>query len=181
MAGLTKLTRDQFIPFLDVKNDKTFEASEWKRIDLSTIFELTVNEEEEDMDYICYPSAVTEIKTNKPELPQEIALYEGNPIYDFMMEQIYKLPTGDDVKIPFLLAFGGTEKRAWRGICTISGKTLNTVDGKITFSMKFGGDIERGTYDIADGVPTFTKEQEPDSLSARSSYSIPSRTSSDDD
>lgn len=179
--SLTKLTRNQFIPFLDVKKDKAFTSNEWKRIDLSTIFELTINEQENDMDYICYPSAVTEIDSNQPELPQEIALYEGNPIYDFMFEQIYNLPTGDEVKVPFLLAFGGTDKKAWRGICTITGKVLNTVDAKITFSMKIGGDIEKGTYSIEDGVPTFNSEQAPDSLSARSSYSIPTRTSSDDD
>lgn len=175
MAALTKLTRDQFIPFLDILKDSTFTKNDWKRVDLSTIFELTVNEEEEDMDYICYPSAVTEIKTNKPELPQEIALYEGNPIYDFMFEQIYNLPTGDDVKVPFLLAFGGASKKAWRGMCTITSKVLSPVDGKITFSMKIGGDIEKGTYDIVDGSPTFTPEDstpdEEDEVETQSNYS----------
>ena len=78
MGAMTKLTRDQFIPFLDTTKDTTFATSTWKRIDYSTIFELTMNEQEEDMDYICYPNAVTEINSNKPELPQEIAVYEGN-------------------------------------------------------------------------------------------------------
>ena len=154
--AMKKLTRNQFIPFLDVLKDSTFEASSWKRIDYSTIFELTMNEQEEDMDYICYANAVTEINANKPELPQEIACYEGNPIYDFMFEQFYNMPTGADVKVPFLMCFGGTDKKAWRCIATITSKVLNTVDGKITFSIKLGGDIEKGTYTISDGVPTFT-------------------------
>ena len=60
MGAMTKLTRDQFIPFLDTTKDTTFSTSTWKRIDYSTMFELTMNEQEEDMDYICYPNAVTE-------------------------------------------------------------------------------------------------------------------------
>ena len=153
--AMTKLTRDKFIPFLDTAKDKTFVASTWKRIDYSTIFELTMNEQEEDMDYICYANAVTEINSNKPELPQEIALYEGNPMYDFMINELYNMPTGSDVKVPFLILFGGTTQKAWRGMATITSKVLNTVDGKITFSMKMGGDIEKGTYTITEGVPTF--------------------------
>lgn len=156
MSTMTKLKRDKFIPFLDVEKDITFEANTWKRIDFSTIFALTIGEQEEDMDYICYENAVTEINSNKPELPQEIALYEGNPMYDFMFSELYNLPTGADCKVPFLLCFGGTDKKAWRGVCTITSKVLDTVAGKITFSMKIGGDIEKGTYTISEGVPTFT-------------------------
>lgn len=154
--ALVKLTKNQFIPFLDTAKDLTFAACTWKAIDLSTVFELTVGEVEEEMDYICYENAVTEITSNKPELPQEIALYEGNPIYDFMIGELQDLPTGTGCKVPFLICFGGTGKIAWRGICTISSKVLNTVDGKVTFSMKMGGDIAKGTYAITAGVPTFT-------------------------
>lgn len=157
--AMKKLTRNQFIPFLDVSKDSTFLSNTWKRIDYSTIFELTVGEQEEDMDYICYENAVTEINSNKPELPQEIALYEGNPIYDFMFGELFNLPTGDETKIPFLMCFGGTGKKAWRCMATITSKVLNTVDGKITFSIKMGGDIEKGTYTIEDGTPTFVTSE----------------------
>ena len=158
MGAMTKLTRDQFIPFLDTLKDTTFATSTWKRIDYSTIFELTMNEQEEDMDYICYPNAVTEINSNKPELPQEIACYQGNPIYDFLFEEFFNMPTGADVKVPFLMCFGGDDKKAWRCIATITSNVLNTVDGKITFSIKMGGDIEKGTYTISEGTPTFASE-----------------------
>ena len=152
---MTKLKRNQFIPFLDVEKDTTLQACSWKRVDYSTIFELTMNEQEEEMDYICFENAVTEINSNQPELPQEIACYEGNPIYDFMFGQFFNMPTGSDVKVPFLMCFGGTAKKAWRCVATITSKVLNTVDGKITFSIKLGGDIDKGTYTITEGVPTF--------------------------
>lgn len=156
-SAMKKLTRDKFIPFLDVQKDVKFESNSWKRIDYSTIFELTMGEQEEDMDYICFENAVTEINSNKPELPQEIAVYEGNPVYDFMIDEFYNMPTGAECKVPFLMCFGGEDKKAWRGICTITSKVLNTVDGKLTFTMKIGGDIEKGTYTISEGVPTFNE------------------------
>jgi hypothetical protein len=156
-TAMTKLTRDRFIPFLDTAKDSTFTANTWKRIDCSTIFELKVGEQEEDKNYICYPNAVTEISSNKPELPQEIALYEGNPMYDFLINEFYELPTGSDCEVPFLICFGGTAKKAWRGIATITSKTLNTVDGKLSFTIKVGGDVEKGTYTISDGVPSFVQ------------------------
>ena len=159
MSTMTKLTKDQFIPFLDTAEDSTFAESEWTRIDLSTIFDLAVNPQSESMDYICYKNAVEEVISNQPELPQEIALYEGNPMYDYIAEKLYNLPVGDECKVPFLLCFGGTSARAWRGICTLLLDTLSTTDGKITFSLKFGGDIELGTYTISDGEPTFVSAE----------------------
>ena len=154
--ALEKLTKNQFIPFLDVLKDLTYAVPSWKAIDLSTIFELSVNEQEEDMDYICYENAVTEIMSNKPELPQEIAVYEGNPIYDFLFQELYALNIGEDCKVPFLICFGGTGALAWRGTCTLTSKVLNTVDGKITFSIKMNGEIDKGTFVITEGVPVFT-------------------------
>lgn len=154
---MKKLKRNQFIPFLDVDKDTTFASNTWKRVDYSTIFELTMNEQEEDMDYICFENAVTEINSNKPELPQEIALYEGNPMYDFMVQEFFNMPTGSDTQVPFLMCFGGTAKLAWRCVATITSKVLNTVDGKITFNIKLGGDIEKGTYTITGGSPDFVK------------------------
>lgn len=154
--SLVKLTKNLYIPFLDTAKDLTYAACTWKPIDLSTTFALTVGEVEEERDYISYENAVTEIVSNKPELPQEIALYEGNPIYDFVMAELYDLPVGEECKVPILMCFGGTGKKAWRAICTLSKKVLNTVDGKITFSCMLGGTVDKGTYVITAGVPVFT-------------------------
>lgn len=157
---LTKLTKNTFIPFLDTSKDTTMESCEWKAIDLSTIFSLSMNENTEENDYICYKDPVTEVINNKPQLPQEIALYEGNPIYDFMFKEFYNMPTGNECKIPFLMCFGGADKKAWRCLATITSKELSTVDGKLSFTIEMGGDIEKGTYTISAGVPTFTKDDE---------------------
>ena len=77
------------------------------------------------------------------------------------------MPTGAKCKIPFLMCFGGTGKKAWRCISTITSKELSTVDGKLSFSIEMGGDIEKGTYDIQGGVPTFTAAVESNVWTAR--------------
>lgn len=153
--ALTDLKKHQYLIFLDTKKDLAFSSNTWKRIDKSTVFELSVNEESESFDYIAYENPVEEVMKNSPEMSQEIKTEEGNPIYDFMFEELYNLPTGEACKVPFLLCFGGTGKKAWRGVATVIDKVLNTVDGKLTFTLKMGGNIEKGTYTVSDGTPTF--------------------------
>ena len=75
--ALVKLKKNQYIPFLDTAKDLTFAASTWKAIDLSTVFELTVGEVEEEMDYICYESAVNRNYFQQTRTSTEIALYQG--------------------------------------------------------------------------------------------------------
>lgn len=153
--ALTALKKHQFLIFLDTAKDLTFSSNTWKRIDRSTIFELSINEESESFDYIADENPTEEVTKNAPELPSEIKIEEGSPIYDFMFKELYDLPTGEACKVPFLLCFGGTDKKAWRGVSTIIGKVLNTVDGKLSFNIKMGGNIEKGTYTVSDGNPTF--------------------------
>lgn len=156
MSALTKLTRDQFIPYIDTSSTST---PSYKRIDLSTIFELAMNPVTEEYDYICYKNTVTEVTGNAPELPQEIALYEGNPVFDFMYNMFINLPVGEDCKVPFLMCFGGTGKKAWLTDATIVFDNLSSVDGKLSFTIKIG-EPTHGTYTINSetGVPTFTPD-----------------------
>ena len=59
--------------------------------------------------------------------------------------------------LPTLICFGGTDKDAWQiKKTTIVFGELNTVDRKLNFTLKFGGDIDKGTYVITSGTPSFT-------------------------
>jgi hypothetical protein len=156
--SLVKLNKTQFIPFLDAS--KTINAGSWvpvwKRIDLSTIFSLNPNPQVTTMDYISYETPVDVIEKYQPELPQEIAIYQGNPVYDFVFAMFHDLPVGSEATVPVLVCFGGTGKLAWQvQNATLVLGELNPVDGKLSFTLKLGGDIEKGTYAITDGVPTF--------------------------
>ena len=150
----TTLKKHMCIPFLDV-NKGTGEAS-WKRIDKSTIFALNPNPQTNTNDYICYETPVTEVDHYEPELPQEIVMNEGNPMYDFIYSQFYDLPVGEEAKVPCLICFPGEGKKAWKiADTTLVLGEMNTVDRKISFTLNLGGDITRGTYTVTAGVPTF--------------------------
>ncbi|MBQ8088447.1 MAG: hypothetical protein IJ234_08515 [Clostridia bacterium] len=158
MSAMTRLRKTQFIPFLDVSGTGGASPA-WKRIDLSTIFELDAGVQTETMDYISYETPVTEIIGYAPRLPQEIALYQGNAVYDFVSELFYRLPVGAEAKVPALICFGGSERRAWRvDDCVLELGALNAVEGRIRFTLRLGGDIVRGTYALSNGAPAFQAE-----------------------
>ena len=158
-----KITKNQVIPFIDVSktiNSNTWTPS-WKRIDKSTIFDLAFNAQEETTDYICYENAVTEMQQYQPELPQEIALYRGNPVYDFVEEMCRNLSIGADAVVPFLLCWPPDAENvinAWQTKETVLVlSNYQSVEGKITFTLRIGGNIQKGTVTISTGgVPTFT-------------------------
>lgn len=113
MAGaIKKLTRDKFIPCIDVNNDKSMAANLWKRVNFSTTNTITMNEQTEDYDFICYPETVTEVNSNKPSIDLETTLQENEPVYDFLIEHFQSMPTGEDCKVPMLYCFGGEKQIA---------------------------------------------------------------------
>lgn len=158
-----KITKNKVIPFLDISGTANTGASwvpVWKRIDKSTIFDLAFNPQSTTEDYIAYETAIEEISGYQPELPQEIALYRGNAVYDYVESLCYNLEVGDALRIPFLLCWAPEddgEIKAWQvkeNRLLLS--NYNTVEGKVTFNLKIGGDIERGTVTISEGVPVFS-------------------------
>ena len=158
----TKITKNTVIPFIDTSETANADSWNpvWKRIDKSTVFNLAFNPQSETVDYIAYESAIEEISNYQPELEQEIALYRGNTIYDFVEGLCINLPVGDAVRVPFLLAWPPKEDKSIAGWqvkeCRLLLSNYNSVEGKITFTLKLGGDISKGTIAITNGVPTFT-------------------------
>lgn len=157
----TKLRKFQCIPFIDT--NKGVGTYKWERVKRSTIFALDPGPETEETDYISMETPVTEITKYAPSLPQETALYSGDPIYEFIYDMFYELPVGSGVKCPTLICFppnAAGEKRAW---CidetTVTLGEYNTVDGKVSFTLNLGGNIKRGQYTISttDGSVTFTE------------------------
>lgn len=163
-----KITKDKVALYLDTSKTLTSGSwvPVWNRVAKSTIFDLSFNPQSTTEDYIAYETAIEEISGYQPELPQEIALYRGDPIYDYIEELVYDLQVGDALRVPVLLMFppalGEDGKltgdiKAWQ----IKDNRLllsnfNTVEGKITFTLKLGGTYDRGTVEVADGTPVFT-------------------------
>lgn len=161
MAALTRLEKHQTPVFID--SSKTANGSgdwtpAWKRVELSTTFALSMNPQTETLDFISYESPVEEIVKNQPELPLECASYEGDPAFDFLYALFKSRPVGAEAYVPALVCFAGTDKSAWQiQKTTIVFSDFNTVDRKLNFTLKFGGTIEDGTYEVTSGTPKFTK------------------------
>ena len=158
-----KITKNKVIPFLDISGTANTGASwvpVWKRIDKSTIFDLAFNPQSTTEDYIAYETAIEEISGYQPELPQEIALYRGNAVYDYVESLCYNLKVGDALRIPFLLCWAPEDNGTIKAWQVKENRLLlsnyNSVEGKVTFTLKIGGDIERGTVTISEGVPVFS-------------------------
>lgn len=163
-----KIPKNKVAIYIDTSKTITTETwtPVWARIAKSTIFDLAFNPQSNTEDYIGYETAIEEISGYQPELPQEIALYRGDPVYDFIEDLVYDLEVGDALRIPALLMFPPKlgvdnkltgEIRAWQvKECRLLLSNFNSVDGRITFTLKLGGDYDRGTVTETDGKPTFT-------------------------
>jgi hypothetical protein len=161
---MAKLTRDLFIPLID-RNKLTGAAAEgfdWVRVDKSTVFALAFNPQEETFSYIDAPNDATEISSYRPELPQEIVLDSGNPLYVAMHDFCMSMPIGSDAEVPCLLVMPdsstgeATKGYLWEH-ATISPTELNSVDGKLTFSMKLNGVKKNGTVTASGGTFVFAE------------------------
>ena len=152
-----KLTKNLWIPMIDISDGSG--EPEWKRIDKSTIFDLQMNPEEETFDYISQELPSTEIKSYAPSMDQEIATYRNNPIYEFMQKKFYNCDVAHGKSLICFPEDGEGNKKAWLvPDTTFSLASINPVDGKLTWNMKFGGNVERGTYEVAsDGTVTYNQ------------------------
>lgn len=71
---------------------------------------------------------------------------------------------GDSVRVPALICWppkpkepSGEDIMAWQvKECRLLLSNYNSVDGKITFTLKLGGDIDKGSVSINSGTPSFT-------------------------
>ena len=163
-----KITKDKVAIFLDTSKTVTSGSwvPEWKRIEKSTIFDLAFNPQSTTEDYIAYETPIEEISGYQPEIPQEIALYRGDPVYDYIEDLVYDLEVGDALRVPALLMFPPNmdasgnlagDIRAWQvKEARLLLSNYNSVDGKVTFTIKLGGTYDRGTVTVQDGVPVFS-------------------------
>ena len=141
-----QLTRNLFIPFIDTSKGKVAGTYKWAPIDLSTKFELSYNPQTDTKSYINSKNDTTVVTGYQPELPQEIVLDNTNPLYKFLNSY----PVGADCKVPVMIVRPAldtgkpTVAQVWDE-ATVTGDTLNTVDGNVSFKLSLNGDPVNGT------------------------------------
>ena len=162
--------KHQIAPFLNkaVGSDGLVDKStpDWMRICKSTAFDLNMNPETEDRDYICDENPTTELKVYKPSFNTPLVMHKNEPDYEFIFGKFFNQDTGDKAKSELLLVFfqepvdsadTPTHFKAWRVDCTIILNNLNSVDSTLSFDTNFAGTIKKGYVTISEGAPTFTE------------------------
>ena len=151
----TKITKNMAAIFVDTSTGES--AEEWSRIDKSTIFGLDMNPESKSFDYIDQELPTEEIERYAPAMDQEIATRKGNPMYEFMAEKFYNCDLAHGKSLLCFPENAKGEKKAWLvSDTTFSLTKADWVEGKLTWKMSFGGNIDRGTWEITDGKVNFT-------------------------
>lgn len=146
-------------------NKGTPDVPDWVRIKKSTAFDLSMNPETQEFDYIADESPTTELMKYKPSLNQALTMYKGEPDYELIFNMFYELKTGSDAKTEVLIVFYQEEEsenvyKAWKSECVITCNDLNSVDSTLTFDINFGGTVGKGTANISSGSPVFTSATE---------------------
>ena len=159
--ALERLKKHRTIPFLNISST---DQPSWARIGKSTVFDLVLNAQTEENDFIEDEMATVDVTSYKPELGQELQANKGDAAFDSLYDMFYNLPVGEDVKKELLIVFdgnNGTEDspkfRAWKTTSTLILDHFDSVAEKIYFKFNINK-IERGTCTVAAGVPTYSKE-----------------------
>ena len=158
--ALTRLKKHKTIPFL---NTEGADKPVWARIGKSNVFDLVLNAQTEENNFIENEMAVTDVTYYKPELSQELQSNKGDAAFDYLYDKFYNLPTGEGVKENLLIVFDGNDGtedeplfKAWNTQATLILDHFDSVAEKIYFKLSINS-IERGTATVADGVPVYTK------------------------
>lgn len=158
-----KHTRNLFVPCLDmvaITGEGT--GHDWAPIDLSTQYALQFNANTETYAYIKDANDFTEITGYALSMSQEIAMESDNPIYSALLPWMMGLPTGSDAKVPILQVMPNmTTGAATVGYMwaegTVTPDEINSVDGKLTFTLQMNGSPQEGTVaGIGTDTITFT-------------------------
>lgn len=157
-----QLTRNLFGMLIDTTKGAKKGTYNFVPVDLSTVFELAYNPSTETYGYIKYKNDVTQVESYAPSMEQEIVLDTTNPMYTFMDEYLNSYPTGSDAKIPCCFARPNVadptkiDAQVFDEAIVVGG-SLNTVDGKLTFTINLNGDPVLGSLNtIYDGTVTFS-------------------------
>ena len=159
-----KHTRNLYVPCLDIDvlSGANTGTADWKPIDLSTVFELSLNPNEETYAYIKDANDYSEITGYAMNMSQEIVMESTNPIYTNMRPFFMSMPTGSAAKVPVLIVMPdmstneATVGYLWSE-ATVSPQAINSVDGTLTFNLNLNGTPVEGTVTgVGTGTITFT-------------------------
>lgn len=181
-------SREDMIPLIDMNAIKRFLGVEtdgdghaWTRVDKSEIDEITFDAQTETKKYIDTKNDYTYINSYNMSEPQEIITDGNNECYSLLYEYSMHRPTGSDAEVPCMQLFpsvmepGKADAFLFENAMLVPG-TINFVDKKLTFTMQFNGDMQRGIGEKDETTGRFKytevtdedKDDQVETLSAKS-------------
>lgn len=149
--------RSQMIPLIDGNTirqrigwEPVGEGFSWARVDKSEVFEFATNPQTETKAYIDTANDYTYVKSYQAAMEQEIIIDPNNEVYGLMYEYTMLFPTGSDAEVPCMMIFPSVKDPAvsdaflWKTAMLTTG-AISSPDGKLTFTINFNGEMERGT------------------------------------
>lgn len=142
-------------------NTSSTETPSWARIGRSTVFDLVMNAQTEENNFIEDEQTTTDIMSYKPAISEELQANKGDAAFDYVYEMFKSRPTGENVKKDVLLVFAGNigseeapKFDAWKCNATLTLDHFDSVAEKVYFSIAINKIIE-GEATVEGGVPTF--------------------------
>lgn len=143
-------------------NSGTKTEPTWVQLSKSTENTISPNPETEERKFITDENPRTLITRYSPELNNPLTLFKGEADYEYFWPKFYGLPTGAGAETEILVVFMNEKDTsgnydAWKSDATLIMGDLDPNNSQLTFTVKFGGTIERGTVKVTSGTPAFTK------------------------
>ena len=160
--GKKKLVhKTKVVPFVNVGTDS---APDWRRIEKSKTFTLSMNPQVKTYDYISSEIPEEEITGYQPSLAQSITMLKGSDDYDVFFNMLFTLPTGEKAHRDAMVAFyqekgkNGSDDvyKAWKVDALVKISQMDTVDESINFDLSFNK-ITIGALSFASGKAEFIK------------------------
>lgn len=138
----------------------------WTRIKKTTSFDLNMNPQTEERDFISDKNPTIDLLRYAPTFNTPLVMYKGEADYEFIFGKFFNLAVGEKAKAEVMLVFyqepvdgaaSPTHFLAWKAPCSITINDLNSVDETITFDVSFNGKTDVGYATVAGNSITFTK------------------------
>ena len=155
----TDFSRDKFIPLIDANfireligwpKIETKDGHAWARVDKSEQFALELSPQTETKGYIDTANDTTRTISYQVSQEQEIIIDGNNEVYALMYEYTMHFPIGSDAQVPNMLIMPSvTDPKVadaflWEE-AMLTPVSIDTVNKKLTFTINYNGDWERGT------------------------------------
>jgi len=158
----------QIAPFINTAIDSDTglvdkENPVWTRIKKTTAFDLNMNPQTEERDYIADENPTVDLLRYVPSFSTPLVMHKGEDDYDFIFGKFANQKVGEEAKAELCLVFfqepcdtpeEGEEHAvflAWKADCTLTINDLNSVDETITFDVAFNDEPAIGYVTVSDG------------------------------